>query len=133
MERDIEFLLNKYYNDNGQEKFVYGERWSNEHMSNHISEQRLQEKMVDVTKLGFRLSREEKDRIEYIIRLLDKDFNKINRSLFSDQILVMIVCFIRMEKDPNHRGTYYKKLYEWDITDKQYNMFLISLLKEYRS
>ena len=133
MDRDVDFLLDKYYNEYGQEKFVRGERWSNEHMSEHISEQRLQEKVAEAQRLGFRLSRDEKDMIDNIIRLFGNDFNKINRSLSNEQVLVMIICFIKMEKDPRQRGRYYKKLHEYDISKNQYISFLISLLKEYRS
>ena len=133
MERNVEYLLDKYYNENGQEKLVRGERWSSEHKNEHISEQRLQMKVAEAQRLGFRLSDEEKLRIKYLIRFIGNDFNKINRSLSNEQVLVMIICFIKMEKDPRQRGRYYKKLREYDISDKQYISFLISLLKEYRS
>ena len=133
MAREVEFLLGKYYNEYSQEKFVKGERWSNEHMNEHISEQRLQQKVIMAQELGFRLSQVEKDMVAHIIRLFGNDFNKINRSLSNEQVLVMIICFIKMEKDPYHRGRYYKKLQEYDISKNQYISFLISLLKEYRS
>ena len=134
MARDVEFLLSKYYNKNGQEKWVKGEGWSNDHAKEYLSEQALQGKMILAQQLGFRLSREEKDRVEYIIKLFGNDFNKINRSLSNEQVLVMIICFIRMEKDESrNKGKYFKKLKEFDISDKRYISFLHSLLKEYRS
>ena len=133
MERDVDFLLNKYYNKYGQEKFVKGERWSNEHMSEHISEQRLQQKMVMAQELGFRLSSEEKYQVKYIIRLLDNNFKKFDHTLSMEQVLCMIICFIRMEKDKYNRGKYYKKMKELDISPIMFNTFLINLLKEYRS
>ena len=133
MDRDAEFLLDKYYNKYGQEKYVRGERWSNEHMNEHISEQRLQQKVIMAQELGFRLSQVEKDMVAHIIRLFGNDFNKIHFTLSNEQVLVMIICFIKMEKDPRQRGRYYKKLHEYDISKTQYISFLISLLKEYRS
>lgn len=102
-------------------------------MNEHISEQRLQEKLGEAQRLGFRLSQVEKDKIAHIIRLFGNDFNKINRSLSNEQILVMIICFIRMEKDRKNDGFYYKKMEEHGISKNKYVRFLISLLKVYRS
>lgn len=126
-------LLAKYYNKYGQEKYHKGENWSKEHQKEHFREQGLQNKMVRVQQLGFRVNRREKDRVAYIIRLLDRNFNNVNRALSEDQILVMIVCFIRIENDKSdNKSKYFKKMEEFGIDQRTYISFLHKILSHYR-
>lgn len=130
---NINRILYQYYKEDGSEKFVKGERWTNKHVKEYVKESRFRGKMILLDQLGFRLSRNEKDMVEDIIRLLDNNFNKVNYTLSNKQVLVMIICFIRMEHDPYNRPVYFDKLDEYGINEQMFVSFLITLLKQYRS
>lgn len=125
-------LLRKYYNKYGQEQFVPGERWSAEKQKEHFRQRRLQDKMVILRHLGFRISAETAHQVDYIIRLLDKNFNSVDRSLSNEQILVMILCYVRIRNDKNcNKARSFKILEEYDISLKTYVSFLHKLLDIY--
>ena len=122
-QRDIERLLKKY------ETKQPGEIWDTETDRQYREKYRTKEKLEildTLTNEKFRLSEGQKMRARYLVKLLD--FNKICGNCSLEQIIIMIIVYVKLEYDkPNHISHFDHLFDEYDITKNKFIMFLVKL------
>ena len=124
MPRDVPFLLRKY------ETKDVNEIWTTEHeleyKQNQINKQRIQYLDGIINRLHgrFNISKQQKERIIYLIKELDFYLGRVTE----EQYIVMILVYVKLETDNNARvKKYYKILDNYDIPLNTFIIFLVRL------
>ena len=137
MDRNYEFLLNKYYyRDRRTEKLVKGELWSTEHAVKNMREQRTYERLnkletiindrMSKSRGTFSMPKAQKDRARHLIEHLDFNTGRTNE----EQFIVMIIVYVKLESNPRASIIHYYKLLEaYDIELTTFIKFLVNLNK----
>ena len=137
MDRDINFLLNRYYyKDKHTERLAPGELWSTEHAVKNMKEQRTYERYNKLETIinerttksrgTFVMPRQQKDRARYLIQHLDFNTSRTNEQ----QYIVMILIYVKLESNHNARVIhYYPMLEDYRIPVTTFIKFLVNLNK----
>ena len=130
MDRSYEFLLNKYKTKQP------GEQWTNTHEVKYIREYRYQQKIFLLEGIinrlhgSFIITKPQKERIKYLIKHLD--FDKAN--LKSEQIIIMIIIYVKLESQKNRQlSDYTHLLNQYHLTTNTFARFQIDITQHYIS
>ena len=138
MDRDINFLLNRYYyKDKHTERLAPGELWSTDHAVKNMKDQRTYERFnkmetiinerITKSRGTFQFPRQQKDRARHLIRTLD--FTGRNTE---EEYIVMIIVYVKMEANPNRELRDYQSiLNDYGIGIATYVKFLVRLNKHH--
>ena len=135
MDRNYEFLLNKYYyRDRRTEKLVKGELWNTEHAVKNMREQRTYDKynllegIINELHGNFIITPQEKKRMRYLIRNLSMN----NGSLSVEQQLIMIIIYVKLENNTNRQlSDYQTLLHRYDLTSNSFARFQFKVTQHY--
>ncbi len=126
MGRDIQYLLDKYKHKQP------GEIWTREHELEYIQDYRYKQRLFLLDGIlnnlhgHFKITKEQKQRITYLIRELDFYLGHTTE----DQFIILILVYVKMETNPNQRVKDFKKLFkDYKISLELYIVFLIKLNK----
>jgi len=135
MDRNYEFLLNKYYyRDRRTEKLVKGELWSTEHAVKNMREQRTYDKynllegIINELHGNFIITPQEKKRMRYLVKHLSMD----NANLTIKQQIIMIIIYTKLENNQNRQLSDYQSLLRrYDLTTNTFTRFQIGIIQHY--
>lgn len=135
MDRNYEFLLNKYYyRDRRTEKLVKGELWSTEHAVKNMREQRTYDKynllegIINELHGNFIITPQEKKRMRYLVKHLNMD----NANLTIKQQIIMIIIYTKLENNQNRQLSDYQSLLRrYDLTTNTFTRFQIGIIQHY--
>ena len=120
---EIERLLKKYKTKQP------GEVWDTETQRQYMEEYRTKEKLEILDVLSttyFRLPEGQRMRARYLVKSLD--FPSICGNCSLEQIIIMILVYVKLEYGVEyHIGKFDKLFEEFDITKNKFIMFLIKL------
>lgn len=120
---EIERLLNKY------KTMVPGEIWDTETQREYREKYRTKEKLEILDVLSstyFRLPEGQRMRARYLVKSLD--FPSICGNCSLEQIIIMILVYVKLEYDkPNHISHFNHLFEEFDISKNKFIMFLVKL------
>ena len=128
MGRDINFLLRKY-----QTKDV-NEIWTTEHETkykqNQINKQKLYQLDGLINELhgNFIITNQDKQRMKYLIQNLS--FN--NANLTTEQQLIMIIIYVKLENNTNRQlSDYQTLLHKYQLTTNTFSKFQMMVTQHY--
>lgn len=137
MDRNIPFLLNRYYyKDKRTERLAPGELWATSHSVKNMKDQRNFERLnkletiindrITKSRGTFSLPLNQKERARHLIKHLDFNTSRTNE----EQFIVMILIYVKLESNHNARVIhYYPMLEDYDIQVTTFIKFLVNLNK----
>ena len=137
MDRDINFLLNRYYyKDKHTERLAPGELWATDHAVKTMKDQRNYERLnkletiinnrMSKSRGTFNLPLGQKNRARHLITHLDFNTSRTNE----EQFIVMILIYVKLESNHNARVIhYYPMLEDYNIPVTTFIKFLVNLNK----
>lgn len=127
-DRPINYLIEKYKTKQP------GETWERDTELEYIQDYRLKQKIFQLEIIlnqlhgNFKITKEQKQRIIHILK--ETDFDKAN--LNTEQIIVMIIIYVKLETHPYRQFTDYQNLIQkYELTSNTFIRFLVDLTQQY--
>lgn len=135
MDRNIPFLLNKYYyRDKRTERLANGELWTTDHAVQNMKDQRTYDKysllegIINELHGNFIITPQEKKRMRYLIRNMNMD----NANLTIKQQIIMIIIYTKLENNQNRQlSDYQTLLHKYGLTTNTFSRFQITITQHY--
>ena len=128
MDRTVEYLLRKY-----QTKDV-NEIWTTEHELEYKQNQRYKQKIHQLDGLinelhgNFIITHQDKERMKYLIKHLNMD----NANLTTEQHLIMIIIYVKLENNTNRQISDYQSLLrKYGLTTNTFTRFQMGIIQHY--
>ena len=128
MDRTVDFLLRKY-----QTKDV-NEIWTTEHELEYKQNQRYKQKLYQLDGLinelhgNFIITHQDKERMKYLIKHLNMD----NANLTTEQHLIMIIIYVKLENNTNRQISDYQSLLrKYGLTTNTFTRFQMGIIQHY--
>ena len=128
MDRTVEFLLKKY------ETKDVNEIWTTQHEQEYKQNQRYKQKIYQLDGIinelhgNFIITQQDKERMKYLIKHLNMD----NANLTTEQQLVMIIIYVKLENNTNRQISDYQTLLrKYRLTINTFTRFQIGIIKHY--
>ena len=139
MDRDINYLLNRYYyKDKHTERLAPGELWATEHAVKNMKEQRNYERFNKLETIinerttksrgTFTMPRQQKDRARHLIKTLDFYLGRTTET----QYIVMIIIYTKLESNNKYTfNQFLPFLTDYGIDVQTFVRFLVKLNKHH--
>ena len=128
MDRTVDFLLRKY-----QTKDV-NEIWTTQHEQEYKQNQRYKQKIHQLDGLinelhgNFIITHQDKERMKYLIKHLNMD----NANLTTEQHLIMIIIYVKLENNTNRQISDYQSLLrKYGLTTNTFTRFQMGIIQHY--
>ena len=128
MDRTVDYLLRKY-----QTKDV-NEIWTTEHELEYKQNQRYKQKIHQLDGLinelhgNFIITHQDKERMKYLIKHLNMD----NANLTTEQHLIMIIIYVKLENNTNRQISDYQSLLrKYGLTTNTFTRFQMGIMQHY--
>ena len=128
MDRTVDYLLKKY-----QTKDV-NEIWTTQHELEYKQNQRYKQKLYQLDGLinelhgNFIITNQDKERMKYLIKHLNMD----NANLTTEQHLVMIIIYVKLENNTNRQISDYQSLLrKYKLTTNTFTRFQMGIIQHY--
>ncbi len=128
MDRTVSYLLRKY-----QTKDV-NEIWTTEHELEYKQNQRYKQKIHQLDGLinelhgNFIITHQDKERMKYLIKHLNMD----NANLTTEQHLIMIIIYVKLENNTNRQISDYQSLLrKYGLTTNTFTRFQMGIIQHY--
>ena len=128
MDRTVSYLLRKY-----QTKDV-NEIWTTQHEQEYKQNQRYKQKLHQLDGLinelhgNFIITHQDKERMKYLIKHLNMD----NANLTTEQHLIMIIIYVKLENNTNRQISDYQSLLrKYGLTTNTFTRFQMGIIQHY--
>lgn len=128
MDRNVPYLLKKY------ETKDVNEIWTTEHELEYKQNQRYKQKIHQLDGLinelhgNFIITHQDKERMKYLIKHLNMD----NANLTTEQHLIMIIIYVKLENNTNRQISDYQSLLrKYGLTTNTFTRFQMGIIQHY--